>query len=192
MNANGLTLCTIKTLVKPGQAPLVISQNEMHATVSDYIETRAAYFVAYLDYKVIIGAYQNGTLRNYEQDPIDPKYVQRLRVFNQDEELLLWRSGDGFKGRCRKDGEGDEVDVVDAKQVLFGTDARAVGNGGYSEIFEERGTRLVLPFENLQVNEAQKRIALKTRNYIDYNAAHQATYVDCRFVGFADHNGDLQ
>jgi CRISPR-associated protein (TIGR03984 family) len=144
---NGLTLCKIKTQVKPENAPLFIPQGRMNKTISNYIETQPAYFVAYLDYKVIIGKYVNGKFRNNEQDAIDPKYVQRLRVFNEHEELLLWRSGDGLKGRYRKDDEGDEVEVVDAEQVLFGTDAKPLENSGYTEIFEKRGTRLTLPFK---------------------------------------------
>ncbi len=145
-----------------------------------------SFIVAYLDNEVLIGTYENGNLDFYQNKAIDPKFIQRLRVFNKDKELLLWRTNNGFKGRYRKDGDGDEIDVVDAEQVLFGTDKENLGN--FTKLFEKRGTEIILPFTELDVKDKieGKRVFIQTRNYIDYNKAHQATYVDCRFMGFTN------
>lgn len=115
-----------------------------------------------------------------------------MRVFNKDKEMLIYRTGNGFKGRLRiddKDGTGTAVIV--ANQVLFGTKKDEKSNNSYTKITEERGTSLVLPFGELDVDDKEKRIFIKTHNYIDYNAVNQATYVDCRFVSFCDNKTDL-
>ena len=199
MPVNGLTLMTIRTTATPVKEfeEYGLQDSKDHKDVvslmSNFLQS-PSFFVAYLDYTVLIGRYAQHQFQSALNEKFDPKYLQRLRVFNADEELLLWRSGQTLKGRFRKDGEGDEMQVVEAQQVLFGTTAKDASNDGvgFTEISEERGTKLILPFENLPVNDKEQRIFLKTRNYVDYTPAHQATYVDCRFVGFADKNGDLQ
>lgn len=195
--ANGLTLKRIRSDAKPLSLPEEFSIHRAKAAdltniVAEHI-TPSAFFVAYLDYRVIIGRYDKREFIFYpkeNENEIEPKYLQRLRVFNASEELLLWRSGPTLKGRTRRDGEGEDTEIVEAHQVLFGTTATPVKNESFTEISETRGTRLVLPFQNLHVDDKQQRIFLKTRNYIDSNAIHQATYVDCRFVGFAEKEGD--
>jgi len=150
--------------------------------------------VLYLDYEVKIGEFENGSFRFFNEDSFDPKYVQRLRIFNKDEELYIWRSGDKIFGRLRKDGEGEETTIVDVNQVLFGT--KAVHENGWTRLWEERGTFLIIPGE-FEADEHKKRVALRTRNYIEYMevksfpkvretmlAPQQATYRDCRFVEF--------
>jgi CRISPR-associated protein (TIGR03984 family) len=75
-----------------------------------------------------------------------------MRIFNKNEELFLWRSNDTLKGRHRKDMEGKVTWLVEADQVLWGTEAKALDNK-YSEITEKRGTKLVLPIIGLNVDE---------------------------------------
>lgn len=196
MTANGLTLKTIPTTSTPlkehGLQELK-AHDDVISLISESVKS-PSFFVAYLDYAVLIGRYAQHQFQSALNEKFDPKYLQRLRVFNADEELLLWRSGQTLKGRFRKDGEGNKMQVVDAEQVLFGTTAKDVSTDGanFTEISEERGTKLILPFKGLFVDNEKQRIFLKTRNYVDYTPAHQATYTDCRFVGFADKNGDLQ
>ena len=187
LESNGLKLHIIKS-----KKPVPINgMNDIH----NYIKTDSL-VVVYLDYTVLVGRYKNKGFEFYNNYILDdPKYIQRLRIFNEDEELLLWRSGSGFKGRYRKDGDGDEIDVVDAEQVLFGTDKtdkEDLGNG-FTRIFEKRGTEIILPFTGLDVKDKTegKRVFIQIRNYINYNKASQATYIDCRFVGFYNGGKEL-
>jgi CRISPR-associated protein (TIGR03984 family) len=143
-----------------------------------------SFVVAYLDYKVLIGKYSNGSFSFYNNESIEPKYVQRLRIFNKNEELLLWRSEGVLKGRYRKDNDGDKIDVVDNNQVIFGTKAEEINS--YTKLTEERGTEIIIPFKDviLDVNKKEDRIKIKTRNYIGFNEIYQATYIDSRFIEF--------
>jgi len=138
------------------------------------------YFVAYLDYKVLIGKFCNG--RSQEED-FEPKFVQKMRLFNESKELYIWRYEENtFLGRLRSDGDGDDVDVIDAWQALYGT--RCKEEDGTTLLSKDRGTNLVLPFSGL--NEKDLPIRIHTRNYIGYNEMGQAGYEDCRFVALTN------
>jgi CRISPR-associated protein (TIGR03984 family) len=185
MNANGLRLDTIKSEVKP-----VSVQVDLLKTVIEHFPGSSAFVAAYLDYRVLIGKFENDVFALCENETIDAKFVQRLRVFNHDRELLIWRSKDGLKGRLRIDESGKDTDVVDAGQVLFGTKAESMSN--FTRLTEDRGTEIILPFANINVDDKKKRVCVKTRNYIEYNSiTHQATYIDCRFVGFSCASNNL-
>lgn len=179
MKDNGLDLHTIKSKLEPYSN--IDNLEEPLSRISDQ-----SFIVAYLDYKVLIGTYEDSRFYFYNNETFDNKYIQRLRVFNNDQELLVWRSHDGLNGRLRTDSDGDSTEVVDAHQVLFGTKSKPEpSDNSYTKIFEDRGTELILPFKELDVDEKKNRITIKTRNYISYNEVHQATYVDCRFVEFS-------
>ena len=159
------------------------------------------FVVAYMDFKVFIGKYSNQRCIFAGNETIDEKnlkYLQRLRVFNDRQEVLIWRTedngenGSSFKGRMRIDREGKENPIVDVNQVLWGTRAKSFDNG-FTLLSEDRGTELILPFNNLEsVDDKENRVFLKTRNYIGYNDIGQATYVDTRFVGFFFSNKELK
>jgi len=185
MENNGLKLSKIKTETKSVSA----SADDLEKVISEKIKT-PSFAVAFMDYKVLTGRYDRGTFHFYNNESLEAKYLQKLRVFNSNEELLMWSSGGGFKGRHRRDDAGEETYAVDAEQVLFGTDFEKYND--FTRIFEERGTELFLPFNNISVNENRKRVFIKTRNYIKYNKANQATYTDCRFIVFTDGKEDLK
>ena len=150
-----------------------------------------SFAVVWLDYKVLIGTWDGKDFQFYDNEIFENKYLQRMRVFNKDREMLIYRSGNGFKGRLRIDDKnGKPTEIIVANQVLFGTKKGEKCNDSYTEITEKRGTSLVLPFSGLDVDDKdkEKRIFIKTHNYIDYNAVKQAGYVDCRFVDFTDKN----
>lgn len=142
--------------------------------------------VAYLDYEVKIGFCTKDKDYNFifsDNSKIDTKYIQKIRVFNKNEELYLWRSNNSLKGRIRKDSIGTSTEYLDVEQVIFGTDNKS--NNDFITLSEsKRGIKITLPDNGFEVNEKEKRVAIKTRNYIDYNEIFQATYKDCRFVEF--------
>jgi len=176
ISANGLGLKNIKSR----------AENLNIQSLNDALKyfNSNGFVIVYLDYKVLIGKVSDNKFFFYNNETIEEKYIQRMRIFNEDKEVMLWRSLDGIKGRIRIDNEGNDTYVVDASQVLWGTDKEELGNG-WIKIFEDRGTELILPLEGVEVNDKERRVFLRTRNYVDFhNETKQATYVDCRFIGF--------
>ena len=164
------------------------------ATVTNFIdEARDRYVggfvVCRLYHSVLIGRVAADGLEFYLN--IKPDYerdLDQIRLFNGEGELFIWRDGAGvFRYRVREDGFGNKrEEYVEAKQILWGTHA-SNPEPGWVEIFEDRGIRLTLPVDNSstvgkEARKLDKRYALKTRSYIEYNEIGQAGYADCRFV----------
>jgi CRISPR-associated protein (TIGR03984 family) len=177
--ANGLELYLIKSKVEP------LSINNLEHALSLFNST--GYAVAYLDYKVLIGKVNNNGFEFFNNEKIEEKYIQKLRLFNDDKELLIWRDNNGLKGRLRIDGEGEETFAVDACQLLWGTKKDKLGNG-WIKLFEDRGTELILPYdEGVIIDNKRSRLFIMTRNYISFHpGTNQATYFDCRFIKFTN------
>lgn len=179
-----LKLYELKTTAKP-----IKEISEIKDTLEQF--DAGGFIVAYLTYGVFIGRYENGNCYFYEDIDLSEKYIQKLRLFNESKELFIWRTKDILKGRLRIDNTGDTKNVIDAYQVLWGTDKQLLKEG-WTRVFEERGTELVLPFSQLSVDDRKKRVFLQTRNYVDFHPeTNIATYTDCRFVGFFDSNKNL-
>lgn len=162
---------------------------EIEKKLSDNFPEKS-FALVFLDHRVLVGIWENMCFQIYENQPVEYEHIQRIRVFNKDKEFHAWRTNKKLKGRLRQDYEGNDFDIIVANQVLFGTDFKETNNG-FTEIYEDRGTRLFLPFNYLKVDEKRNRIFIKTYNYVAYNAACQATYTDCRFVSFTDTKKDL-
>ncbi|MCX9011182.1 MAG: CRISPR-associated protein Csx19 [Candidatus Methanoperedens sp.] len=189
---NGLRLCTIKSHVLNFSNIELTDFNSLKSFMKINFGQKEALCVFYLDYKVLIGRYDGDDFRFYNNETFEPRFIQKMRLFDQNQELYIWRENKkNFRGRLRVDSDGDEIDVVDAKQVLWGTNSKSFGD--FSEIFEERGTKIILPFKDLKIDKNENRAFILTRNYISYetydSSYKQAGYGDCRFVAFTDKNG---
>ncbi len=174
----------IKTKVELLDTNILNNAGDLNIFIADRF-SEEGFAVAYLDYRVLIGTY-NSTLNFFQNETIDPKYIQRLRVFNKKSEFFMWRIKPGsFKGRIRRDEQEDSesVKAVDALQVLWGTKKEHKDNG-WSLIYEDRGTAMIVPFESdkITINDKEKRVKLLTRNYIQHNSLGQAGYIDSRFM----------
>lgn len=189
-NDNGLELTSKKTETKPYGKILFSDYESFNLQIKDIFGKNNGFCVVYLDYKVLIGKYIEGKFIFHDNEIFKPKYIQKIRIFNENQELFLWRKNEGeFRGRLRIDGSGIDIDVVDARQILWGTKPDPSFIGEFSKISEDRGTELILPLEDIFVDNGQNRVHIRTRNYIDYNENEQAGYADCRFVEFTDKNG---
>ena len=186
MEANGLKLISISSTSEPAR---YIKTGELKAQLKAFLP-EPALVVVFLDNRVLAGRWTGNLFQFYEGQTIEEKYIQRIRVFNQNKEFHAWRTFNGMKGRNRTDFQGTKVNVAIAEVVLFGTTSENKGNG-FSEISEKRGTRLLVPFENLVIDEKINRLFIKTHYYIECNPVGQATYTDCRFVSFTDGAKDL-
>jgi len=150
------------------------------------------FIVSWLDYAVLFGKIEDGRLKFHEGDVPDfSKYLLRMRLFDENRELHVWRTRNGFSCRYRRDcanagGDGEPVDFIDASQVMFGTSFK--DKSDFIEISESRGIKYNVPKEFLgcveikMLNERKARLALHTRNYIGYNEIGQAGFVDSRFL----------
>ncbi len=190
MKTNGLNKSNILSNVKP----LVINSDQ--DVLREF--TGNGWFIAYLFHKVIIGQFIYGAFDYFQKEKGDVQIENliKLRIFNTNSELYVWRTNlGGFKGRLRTDGDGSPTDVVDANQVIFGTEAKSLDDN-YVKITEKRGTEIILPLNKIgiscdQINDKDGRLCIHTRNYIGViEETGQATYEDVRFVEFLKYQED--
>lgn len=109
----------------------------------------------------------------------------RARVFNEEQELHLWRSNQKIKGRHIKDNKEangskiEDIHWVDSKLPLNGSIIKCAEES-YSLYSDKDQFKLDFPNSLTSIKEGS--IYIMTRNYIDYNSQWQAGFVDCRFV----------
>ncbi len=169
-----------------------VDNHKLNEYLRKYFDT--AKIVLWLDNEVRIGLWSKNVFQFYQSNYFDFKYVQRLRAFNNDKEIHIWRSGEEWKGRIRIDNDGGkETDVVIAHQLLFGTKGEQL-DSQFIKLEEKRGTNLILPIANFKYDDKsnpQGRVFIKTHNYVKTNKIGQATYFDCRFVAFTNGKKEL-
>jgi len=165
----------VKTQVKLFEE---ISEEEAKSIINN------GYLVIYQHDIILIGKINKNQFHFADSSGYSFTRMQKMRIFNENEELYIWNTANKYKARYRKDNEGDNCHVLDARQVLTGTDKEELNNG-FCRIFEKRGFELTLPDFGFEMpTNGNKRIAVLTRNYIGYTGNGQAGYKDCRFVNF--------
>ena len=137
------------------------SNSDILTLIRKYNFTEKTYFIAYLDFTVILGNIKDKELFYFDKTERkemkfteqEISYLQKLRIFNSKEELYIWNSNlskKEFSARYRNEIDGE-------KEIEYLEDI---------------------------VDEKEKRLAIKTRYYIDYNDLGIAQYTDLRFVKF--------
>lgn len=162
--------------------------NDLNKIITNFIK-ESAYTIAYLDYKVLIGKFEND-LSFKNQEIFDTKYLQKIRVFNKSSELIIFKKNDktfGYRFIEDSINSSKEVNVIESYHILWGTKSRILDNN-YSLLSESRGIELKIPFE-LDITEDNNknaaRVAVRVRNYIDYDEnTYQAEYCDSRMLDF--------
>lgn len=151
--------------------------------------------VFYLDNEVLVGKYDGKKFYFYGDKTPNPRFLQKMRLFNPDKELLLWRikwetDSGNFASRLRADKEGKEIEAVDAWQLLWGKAIRM--DEKFTKLSDNRGMEIIIPLKDAGVNDGD-RFFIQTRNYITYETDDpsymQASYFDSRFVSFTDKDG---
>jgi CRISPR-associated protein (TIGR03984 family) len=179
---NGLKMIQVKTTSTPDEFKIHNWQG-LQDSIASHIQEEA-YIVAYLDYKVLIGKANGGKFKFYEGETFDPKFLQKMRIFNEKQELSLWRQSENtFSARRRIDDVGKDEYCVEANQLLLGNKLEQIDNN-WILLKEARGTEIYIPYKLKDADS--NRIRIKTRNYIDYNEIGQEGYVDCRFLAFEE------
>ena len=185
MTPNGLTLHK----EKKSSIEKIELQQGVHERVLMEFSTRAT-LVAYFVHEVLIGVVENNAIDFQPQQEFDETYLTMLRVFDEKKELFLRKTGNTFTGRIRIDDQGEPCEYIEADQILLGTSSEV--KDGYTFLKEDNFFRKGLtlpgefPFSQANTNSPKpiERLAIKTINYIGYNEAFQAEYIDSRFVKF--------
>ncbi|GEM_PF-5940660 len=147
------------------------------------VGTAGAWLIAWLDYAVLVGRVADGAV--VTRQPVDPRYLQELRLFAEAGEWRLWRAGSGFAARRRLDGAGEPVDVLEDDQSMWGTTADATADR-WTRLSESRGIAYDLP---APVADADLPLRLRLRHYLASDADGVVGVADSRLVAICDHRG---
>lgn len=114
------------------------------------------------------------------------EHLVDLRIFNKDQELHVWLSNSKLKGRLRVDGDGMKTECFESIKLLNGTTFQSGADKTRIEVSEEKGTSYFLPYSDRFISivgckKDEKRLSVKTLNYIDYSETGQAGIIDSRF-----------
>lgn len=143
--------------------------------------------IAYCMNELLFGYYKNGSF-TFSRETIDKKYLSRylmqMRIFNENEELLLQRDGAEFRARYIADAAIErngyaKTECVDSSSPLFGKPDGENSRQGFVQLKEGgRKMRMTIPAE-----KGSSVYLLKTRSYIVYDdKTGQAGYGFWRFV----------
>ena len=152
--------------------------------LADILAVQAAgeYFVvAHYVHQVRLGRFAKGKLSFADGEIPEEKYLQEMRLFNNEREILIRRACVGYLVRILDDSSaaGEEVTAVDSISYFFGERVEAESTADYACLYEEgRKIKLMLP-----TTKVDEYYALVTRSYIEYDAENgQAGYGKYRFV----------
>ena len=154
-----------------------INDNNLQEHIARFKNARAVawYYDEIVFYNILNGAW-NVSLK-------DQSELVRLRLFNKNKELHVWRNNGILRGRLRDDAGGESIEYITGNPLLNGTNF-SQGNPGVIAT-EEKGINYDLPYPELKsLTGTKNRVAIVTRNYIGNDDIGQAGYVDCRFVDF--------
>ena len=165
---------------------LAISLARKETALCEKLETlgmKKANVVVWQVHGITWGRWQNGSLKLAGDAAKKCSLWLELRVFNEEEELHLKKSGDMWLGRWRKDGAGEATEYVDSISRFWGERVEAAdAPEGYMKLEDAaRKLKQILP----QAEEHAKYYGLVTRSYIGYEATGQAGYADYRYVRIA-------
>ena len=158
---------------------------------------------AVLDYAVCFGTYNQGSFSlgieaQTEPAALDWTYLRELRVFDEEQELLLVPTDGNWTGRMRrgKGQYGKKQDngeyVIDERQKLWGKMKKSykAGDTVWSLLVSGRGTRIQIP---LDLNE-RKGAAIRVRRYMripDVKKDGALVFQnDIRMIGLCPWEGD--
>jgi CRISPR-associated protein (TIGR03984 family) len=179
MKNNGLELKKIKSVTEYKDYSIDTIESDISKKI-----TNDSFVLAFLVNEVLIGKFRAGKIVFPLGKKLEAKYLQKLRIFNNDEELFIWKSGEKLKSRYRKDSEGEDTISIDAFQVLFGTETENTIDG--TIIKEDRGTsiELLLKVDAMNADKPADRVKIHTRNYLELRSDGQYQYIDSRLIGF--------
>lgn len=106
-----------------------------------------------------------------------------VRAFNDNSELHAILVNGAWRGRIRKDGEGNEVEIFDRNQLIWG---KCVAPGKPSKLYEDRGITVMVPVEVAE----DKRACLLIRSYLSDNEFEFVDYRICAIKEVSEVNNN--
>lgn len=154
MSGNGLKPIKIKTKTKYYDNITKLQD------ILDIIGNDSYDFVLYHFSYVSFGKIVNGNILHYDNlsIPDDLSNIIKLRIFNENSELLVFNSNDKLKARLRIDNnnDGGETDVIEAEQITYGTWNVDSKNPDFDLIYEESGNQFYIPKLDFNLNTKKR------------------------------------
>lgn len=160
----------------------------------------AAIVAEWLPHKLLWGRYDGKSFSMFDGKRLSENMLE-MRIFNENTEIYVRRSGKGFRVRILQEnnGTGSETEYVDSQARLWGDSCihaylpncelpeRApswmmpdIPPDGYVHLEDDqRGIEMAIP---VPAGKVSSFYSLVTRSYIGYLANSQATYTDTRYV----------
>lgn len=162
-----------------------------------WIENQAAkyqlkYLLAHAEDGVIWGRFDNDRLTTAEKVFHQPEFkvdfpslrlltLQQCRIFGQNGEVLLWRTGEKWRSRLVQDNP--EVDKIPERQILWGTHGEKRGN--FTLLWDgSQGLKHAVPFTDIALNGDKliNLVRLLVHHYITYDDVGVARIALSRLV----------
>jgi CRISPR-associated protein (TIGR03984 family) len=138
------------------------------------------YLLAHAEDGVIWGRFDNDRLTTAEKVFHQPEFkvdfptlriltLQQCRVFGQNGEVLLWRTGEAWRSRLVQDNP--KTDKIPERQILWGTHGEKRGN--FTLLWDgSQGLKHAVPFTDIALDERNRlinRVRLMVHHFIDYD-----------------------
>ncbi len=108
--------------------------------------------------------------------------LQQARVFGEEAELMVWKSGDGFAGRIiRETSDFPVSDSFDEDHLLWGKDRNDIMDVGARFTLLKEGQQGLMHAPPMRM-PARGRMSLTVRHYLDYDDQQQAFIALSRLV----------
>lgn len=116
------------------------------------------------DYGVFLGIVESNNIKLYDDEMLNPEFIQEVRIFNKDKEIKITRMQDEFVWRERKDTDHKkgEITRIDETYLLWGEVEQC--ENGWSILTEQRGSRIALPHSY----KKKQKVGLVFRKYIAF------------------------
>jgi len=113
--------------------------------------------------------------------PLRASTLQQARIFGPPGEVLLWRD-DGWKARFVADVSGNDNDVIDEDQILWGNAVETVKDGFTLLREGAQGMRHAVPIVITAEQLKHHQLRLRVRHYITENEDGEASITLSRLV----------
>ncbi|RFA34226.1 CRISPR-associated protein [Virgibacillus dokdonensis] len=152
-----------------------------------FIQSNNGQLYVVTDYGVFLGIVESKNIKLYDDEMLNPDFIQEVRIFNKDMEIKITRMDGEFVWRERKDKDNNngEITRIDETYLLWGKVEPC--KKGWSMLTEQRGSRIALPHSY----EQEQKVGLVFRKYIafqDWDLANEQPFayhvVDDRLVEY--------
>lgn len=160
--------------------PTLGMDNDSTVVLRQWIDEQAeahqlSYLLAHAEDGVIWGHFNGGSLLTsgevFDRLPIlRPRTLQQCRIFGEAGEILLWRTDKGWQARLCQDKNVPDIDFIEEKQMLWGTQA-ALEKEGFTLVADgSQGLKHAVPLTSIPFSgQTSRPINLKVRHYISYD-----------------------